>query len=877
MLDQAKISNASAVLPATVPHILAPAGGREQFFAALNSGADAVYLGLKDFNARARAQNFTHEDLLELLPIARRFGMQVLVTVNILLKESELPAIIRELGFLADAGVDAIIVQDLAVVRLARQHFPELRVHASTQMAIHNAEGVMAAARLGIRRTVLARELTAIEMKRIRAAIPIEIMELEVFCHGSLCYSYSGLCFFSGANDARSGNRGECAYTCRQPYEITSEPGHGFLFSMRDLDTSGELHQLVAAGVDCLKIEGRKKDAQYVSSVVQLYRHRLDEIFGRNTLRVSAPDEAKQLYTKYSAALNNQDLALSFHRRHTSLFIANRYRENVIDLDNPTHLGLEAGIISRVMNDSISFTTQISLERFDGLKIVRSDKAFHALPQDGTEVSSDISALNQRYDNELVQFSLRDFSIDRKRTAVAGPGTEVTIPVPDGARMPRVGDKVFKVRSADLKRRVEKLATAPSDVRLRPLRPLDLDIVVEELPDTISITVTARHLGASIAVREEFSKVEARQPQLHADLRQTLSIFGDQGFEAEKLEIIGPDQWFVPRSGVKQLKSLLASKISSTFDTVLPARIARALAALPESPSPAVRGVIATASMAIKLDRIENLQWLSDNLASLPPIHEVIFEAKRAFLASAAPDFLDSLLALQSRGLVARLAIPMVIREWDKPLLNTWLQQAEQRGLRHYEIGNLSGFDILRQAGIDPDHCDLAADFTLYTLNSLAAQSLAEQGIRRVTLSVEDDCYNLAEHVPQILRTGLQPQAILYKDTPLFIAEACSLTALHDGCPTAKVCGYRSLTIRNRQGDVFHVAHESCKSIVYGEKAYSISQHRQQLQEMGVSAFRVDFLTRSYADEEMARIIHAAAAGTGIVGTHDANFSQVLL
>src|SRR5690606_38204755 len=137
----------------------------------------------------------------------------------------------------------------------------------------------------GLKRVVLARELSLTELKRIRAAVPREVAELETFCHGSLCYSYSGLCFFSGAEDARSGNRGECAYTCREPYKIVSEPGQGFLFSMRDLDSSEQLDKFVEAGVDCLKIEGRKKDAQYVSSVVQLYRHRLDEAFGYPTLR----------------------------------------------------------------------------------------------------------------------------------------------------------------------------------------------------------------------------------------------------------------------------------------------------------------------------------------------------------------------------------------------------------------------------------------------------------------------------------------------------------------------------------------------------------------------------------------------------------------
>ncbi|MEN9826958.1 MAG: hypothetical protein RI953_2703, partial [Pseudomonadota bacterium] len=172
-----------------IPEILAPVGGREQFFAALNSGADAVFLGLKNFNARARAENFTLDDLRELVPLAHQHEMKVLVTMNILIKNEELPSLIDTLAGLEEVGVDAIIVQDLGLAKICRTFFPSLRMHASTQLAVHNLDGVRKAMELGFKRVVLARELTAIEIKRIRDAIPLEEVELEAFCHGSLCYS----------------------------------------------------------------------------------------------------------------------------------------------------------------------------------------------------------------------------------------------------------------------------------------------------------------------------------------------------------------------------------------------------------------------------------------------------------------------------------------------------------------------------------------------------------------------------------------------------------------------------------------------------------------------------------------------------------------
>ena len=207
---------------------------------------------------------------------------------------------------------------------------------------MHNEAGVVRASKLGFKRVVLARETTTTEIKRIHKASEKYGIELEVFCHGSLCYSYSGLCFFSGANDARSGNRGECAYTCRKPYKILNEPGHGFLFSMKDLDSSETLDRLIKTGVHTLKIEGRKKDVQYVTSVVRLYRKKLDELFGQSTLRDSAPDTARE---DIDGTKVRNDLNMSYQRSPTTFFLEGRYRENAIDLDNPTHKGVLLGKI----------------------------------------------------------------------------------------------------------------------------------------------------------------------------------------------------------------------------------------------------------------------------------------------------------------------------------------------------------------------------------------------------------------------------------------------------------------------------------------------------------------------------------------------------
>lgn len=863
-------SNSQVVSADTfVPEILAPVGGRDQFFAALNAGADAVFLGLKQFNARARAENFSIEDLRSLVPLAHRYGMKVLVTLNILIKDIELPELIRTLGELEDVGVHAIIVQDLGVAKIAREHFPGLRLHASTQMAVHNLAGVREAWKYGFKRVVLARELTAEEIKRIRRAVPTGEVELEVFCHGSLCYSYSGLCFFSGAADARSGNRGECAYTCREPYKVVSEPGHGFLFSMRDLDTAHKLDQMVAGGVDTLKIEGRKKDAQYVTSVVRLYRKKLDELFGRSTIRESAPPMAKEALT--SEAEIRKDLQLSFQRQTTSFFFEGRYHENVIDLNNPTHHGIRAGVVESVGPRSITVRLEEPVEKFDGLKVIPTEKLFHAKPQHGDAVENDVSDLERRYDNREIAFSLREMTFKGRKVYDATRGMIVDIEIPFGGQKPLPGDILFKSRSDELRRRVEKMIGVPVDARLRPMTAVTAEIFAKAMDDGgVRLGITITRGGDEIAQASELiPNCEERQKgDLIKDLKDVFHIFGDQGVYVEEFTFDLDKNYFLPKSKLKDLKR-----------QVEPGLFEEAQSVSLRHTSTAIDAVIVAgrklepkeaAGYALKFDRVEYLPWIA-GVAKSQTISEVIFEPKKMFLPGINPEmFLDPLTDFcQNTGIKIRLAIPTVVRAWDEPVLKVWFKAALDAGIKCYEVGNPGALGLLREWGLPTD--DLASDFMLYAMNREAVTFWRDQGVKSLALSIEDDAddvESLLSHWPE----GVSPKAILYKDTPLFVAEACSLTALHNGCPTNKVCGYRTLEVENKKGERFFVAHEGCKSIVYGKRAYSISGARKRLMAAGVSEFRIDFLTREYDEASFKAIINDIVNDQTIPETHPANF-----
>lgn len=249
-----------------LPEILAPAGSRQQLEAAAEAGADAVYLGLQGLNARQGAQNFSPEDLVEAVAYCHARSVRVYLTLNTLITDDELPLAEQAITAAAEAGVDALIVQDLAVFRLAKFLYPRLPVHASTQMAIHNAWGAALLERLGFARVVLARELSLEEIRQISRQTSLP---LEVFVHGAHCVSVSGNCYLSSMIGGRSGNRGLCAQPCRLDFHLNGRP---FALSLKDLSVVERLDQLKAAGVSAFKIEGRLKRPEYVSAAVRACR-----------------------------------------------------------------------------------------------------------------------------------------------------------------------------------------------------------------------------------------------------------------------------------------------------------------------------------------------------------------------------------------------------------------------------------------------------------------------------------------------------------------------------------------------------------------------------------------------------------------------------
>lgn len=464
-----------------IPELLAPAGSWDALAAAISAGADAVYLGGRRFNARIFAENFP--SLEDAVDYAHARGVRVYVTVNTLIHDGEIHGLENYLTELCEIGADAILVQDPGVVRLARDIVPELELHASTQMTVHSTDGVVWAARNGLKRVVLARELSVDEIKNIKKNSDDLGIGLEVFVHGALCYSYSGQCLLSSSMGGRSGNRGMCAQPCRKPYKLlrgaVDEYGRlrdlrkkgeeGYLLSTRDLCTYPSLDKIVAAGIDALKIEGRMKSAEYVAIVTRVYRDALDGIARGEW----APDDGEI-----------QRLELAFNRGFTEGYILGA--ADIMGRDMPDNRGVMVG---RILNCS------------EGVAAVSTTGGILPEPGDGVVL---------RAGSEEIGFVVREKVHLRNGL--------FRLRVPEGAR---AGMDVYITRSASLKDYAESIIRKGRDKI-----PIDLRISFDNGVPVAYAYLEGPSGGMEVSVRGSFVMEAARTlplsiSQIESHIRRT--------------------------------------------------------------------------------------------------------------------------------------------------------------------------------------------------------------------------------------------------------------------------------------------------------------------------------------------------------------------
>jgi len=400
--------------------LLAPAGTLAIFETAVDKGADAVYIGAPEFNARAVSHNFTMAEIEGMIAHAHSRKVKVYLAMNSLLKEEEIPRALETLALLSDLKADGLIVQDLGIYRLVKKYFPEIRLHASTLLGGHNSQAVKFLEQMGFSRVVLARELTLKEIARIRKQCEVE---LEVFVHGALCFSYSGLCLFSSFLGGKSGLRGRCVQPCRRRYawlipktaslkKSRNPPGafgrqSGYFFSMNDLSTINLLPDLQQAGVTSLKIEGRMRNAQYVGAAVSAYRMVLDALPKSTPVVQKAVKEAEEL------------LGHAMSRKTTSGYFTSSQPAAVISPQHSGNIGLFLGCIKK---SGRAHTIQLVVKQ-----PVRV---------------GDRLRLHQEKTGERFPFTLKEIQVAGKSVEQADKGESVVIRLPLSGRP---GDSLYKV------------------------------------------------------------------------------------------------------------------------------------------------------------------------------------------------------------------------------------------------------------------------------------------------------------------------------------------------------------------------------------------------------------------------------------------------
>ncbi len=485
--------------------LLAPAGNIEAGYAALYYGADAVYLGLKKFSARAGALNFDFDELDEFCAYAHSLNRKVFVALNTILTSEEVKELPEIFEWIEKAKVDALIIQDLGVLYLAKKMIPNVELHASTQMAVHNAEGVKWLKSLGFKRVVLARELTLKEIEKIAKEVPD--VDLEVFVHGALCYSFSGQCLFSALEYGKSANRGRCVYPCRGEFEVKEEDGNvcrRHLFSMKDLALEELVNKIPALS---LKIEGRKKTPLYVASVVNYYRHLLDG----NKKNLNEAEDIKQVFSRPWC---------KFH------FLGKD--RSITDEEFVGHRGLLIGKIEKASKSRLLFRCEHDVARFDGLQI------------------------DVKGEEKPFGFGIKGLFVKGKSVFKAKRGDYVEIELPLEHPYLEEGAPIYLSSSSEVKGRYDYKKPKPKEfLNLNPI-----DVVVEITKDK----VWAMALERAVFVEGDFQKAKD-EAKIKSEVERAFAKTGGTEFLLNSIDVNNKDGLFVPVSMLNELRRKLFSVI----------------------------------------------------------------------------------------------------------------------------------------------------------------------------------------------------------------------------------------------------------------------------------------------------------------------------
>jgi putative protease len=787
---------------AAKPEVLAPAGDLDSLRAAIENGADAVYFGLKDHNARARAANFDLGELPDVMRLLHRRGVKGYVALNTLVFPNELDGLESIVRRVATAGADAIIVQDLGLVRLARAICPDLPIHASTQMTLTSAESIRFAEELGVERVILARELSLDEIRRVRRQTR---MELEVFVHGALCVAYSGQCLTSEALGGRSANRGQCAQACRLPYEVvcdgeTRELGEvQYLLSPQDLAAYALIPELVELGLAGLKIEGRLKTPEYVANITRHYRMAVD----------GAASGQPVIFSRREV----DEMELSFSRGFSAGWFHGNNHKVLVQGRNPRKHGLFVGEVRGVRRGRVLVQLAGPLKRGDGIVF---DRGRPEEPEQGGrvyEIFRKTESVAETVSTGLVEltFGRGDLNLDEVQP----------------------GNQVWKTDDPELTRKLRRSFTGA-----KPSRRVPLELhVIARVGKPLALHARAEN-GASAAIQSSEPLVAAtRHPLTLELLRQQFGRLGATVYTLRSLEADIQGEPMVPLSVLGSLRHELIRQLDDAAGQSHDRRIQNesALASL-RIPIRVQYSALTTQSSlpdaAFQLRILcRNLEQLRDVLGAGVTSVYVDFQDIREYAAAVT--------LARRAGAEIYLATPRIQKPAEGPLFKHLLRDGADGVL----VRNLGGLLFYTERRVP-----IVADFSLNASNELTVQLLHERGARRVTASYDLNAEQLYDLVAAVPPEWLE--IVIHQHMPMFHMEHCVFCAFlspgTDRTNCGRPCDHHDVKLRDRVGMEHPLkADVGCRNTLFNAVPQSAAEHVADLLAGGVRHFRIELLNES--------------------------------
>ncbi len=778
-----------------IPDLLAPAGDWECARAAIASGADAIYFGLDQFNARMRARNFTEADLPELMAELHQRGVKGYVTLNTLIFPTELPQAERLLRSIIVAGVDAVIVQDIGICRLIRHLSPDFPIHGSTQMTVTSADGVEFARTLGCELVVLARESSLKDIHKIQNQLQTRgsSLPLEVFVHGALCVAYSGQCLTSEALGGRSANRGECAQACRMTYDLIvdgkpySTGDRNYLLSPQDLAGIDVLPDLVKTGISCLKIEGRLKTPDYVATVTRVYRQALDRIANRIPHTVSSLERyelemsfSRGLYTGWFKGINNQELV---HGR----FGKKR--------------GVYLGEVVRVRGERITIRTtpssKVRLKAGDGV-------VFDGGNPEKMEEGGRIHTIDCHGSEATLRFGKGSLNLKRIHP----------------------GHQVWKTSDPELEKRIRQSLAAKTPQFQRPVQ---ID-VYGELDQPLTL-VMRDELGHVVTADSDMPLAAAHtRPFTTERLQDQLSRLGQTPFKLDQFTNHLEGSVLLPISELNRLRrdcvdQLLALRAQPHRWQLDPTATLVQLLPTTNPPSPQQ-----DPELIVLVRSLEQLQAVID--CGIQTLYCEL-EDPRAYR-----DVVQAVRDKGNPGTTIWVAPPRISKPGESWILKQVLSaKADGYLVRNYD--QLTAFRNERCIG----------DFSLNVANPLTAAHFKTMGhLERVTAS-----YDLNGQQLEDLLMSAPPdwfEITIHQHMPMFHMEHCVfctfLSTGTDFTNCGRPCETHEVKLRDRVGTEHRLqADTGCRNTVFNGRAQTGAEYVQRLIDRGARYFRLEFLQES--------------------------------